>query len=104
MESATVTTHPDRKDAALLAFKERYLAEKFIGQAKDIPHIGKVELSWVANSNNTPAVPTPTAFTAGGNGVGGGSGDVKMDEAADMGPRGEVDYDVADDDDRWLVG
>lgn len=112
METADVAPHPDRKDAALLSFKERYLAEKFLGQAKEIPHIGNVELSWAANPN-PPTFSTPTALTGAttsafgttalGNGSAGG-GDIKMEEAGgDVGRGAEVDYDVADDDDRWLV-
>lgn len=102
MESAEVSAHPERKDAALLSFKERYLAEKFIGQANDIPHIGKVELSWVANSN-VPAQ-TPISATPGSSALGNGNGekDVSMDDAQDSG-RAELDYDVGDDDDRWLM-
>lgn len=104
IESADVQSHPDRKDAALLTFKERYVAEKFINQAKDIPHIGPVELSWVVNSNVSASTPSSsTAFSSSATfGNGNANGDVKMDEAQDVG-RADIDYDVADDDDRWLV-
>jgi len=105
MESVGVSSHPARKDAAVLSFKERYMAEKFLGQAKDIPHIGAVELSWMANQNiaapsTFSAAPASASNTfANGNG---GDKDIKMEEAHDVG-RAEVDYDVADDDDRWLM-
>lgn len=107
MESADVLSHPERKDAALLSFKERYLAEKFINQAKEIPHIGNVELSWVANS--IVPIPTPTAApvsTGAAFSNGHNNSDVNMDEPADFaGPDvDERDYDVADDDEKWLTG
>ncbi|KAK8198693.1 hypothetical protein M8818_006560 [Zalaria obscura] len=95
MESADVQPHPERKDAALLAFKERYLAENFMAMAKDIPHIGKVELNWVANAPGASAVgsvATPAASTENGH----GTKEVRMEEAQDYG-RAEVDYDVAED-------
>lgn len=97
METSEVSPHPDRKDAALVAFKERYVAENFMNRAKDIPHLGKVELAWVA------AAPSTSTFTPVSFGNGNGSAmDTQMDESSDVG-RAEVDYDVADDDDRWLV-
>ena len=104
MESAQIASHTDRKDAAVVAFTERYKAEQFYAQARDIPHIGKVELSWVANA--------PSAVTTAANPVPGSNGaqytesgdkDVRMGDGQD-GARGDIDYDVADDDDRWLVG
>lgn len=101
METANVSPHPDRKDAAVVAFQERYLAENFMNRAKEIPHIGKVELAWAA----APVSSTPSSFTAAsfGNGNGNGSAmDTSMEEVIDAG-RADVDYDVADDDDRWLM-
>lgn len=98
MESAQVSPHPSRPDAAMLAFSERYQAEKFLNHVSDIPHIGKVELSWMPNpAPSTPAAtaqPTPEL-----------SKDVNMEEPQDLGPprpAAEMDYDVADDDDNWL--
>jgi hypothetical protein len=59
----------------------------------EIPSVGKVELSWVPN----PPISTPTntgAFTPAGN---------KGEDTA-MENSGEVDYDVADDEDSWGIG
>ncbi|KAK4506092.1 hypothetical protein PRZ48_004057 [Zasmidium cellare] len=55
-ESATLTRHPNKQDAALVAFPERYLGENFMNAASlpTFPLAGKVELSWyteVANGN-----------------------------------------------------
>ncbi|KAI5219203.1 hypothetical protein E4T41_08074 [Aureobasidium subglaciale] len=99
MESTQISAHPSRPDAAMLAFSERYQAEKFLNRGSDIPHLGKVELSWMAN----PAPSTPIASTQAGAEA---SKDVNMDEPQDLGPprpAAEMDYDVADDDDNWLV-
>jgi hypothetical protein len=38
MESTQITPHPSRPDAAMLAFNERYQAEKFLNHGTDIPH------------------------------------------------------------------
>ena len=100
MESTQISPHPSRPDAAMLAFSERYQAEKFLNHGSDIPHLGKVELSWMANpAPSTPATATFAPTEA--------SKDVNMDEAQDAGQQRpqaqEMDYDVADDDDNWLV-
>ena len=103
--------NPGRTDSLIVAFPQRFTAEKLVSGASDIPGVGKVQFSWVANS-----VPTGDAAatakktdveedtTMGGlaengdgdggkNGVGAGLGK-EVHEA--------VDYDVAeDDDDRW---
>jgi len=109
MESASITPHPDRKDAAVVAFKERYKAEQFLGAAaREIPHIGKCELTWVPNSqlSGVAAVTVAGGVTAAGdlaNIASAGEADVSMGEEQETG-RGaaDVNYDVADDDDRWL--
>lgn len=107
MESASISTHPDRKDAAIVAFKERYKAEQFLATAaREIPHIGKCELSWVPNNQLSGAA----AATVAGNVTPASSTtetgnfeqpDMDMDdERQQLGRGGE--YDVADDDDRWM--
>jgi hypothetical protein len=84
----------------MLAFSERYQAEKFLNHGSDIPHLGKVELSWMANPTAPSTPVTATQPEA--------SKDVNMDEPQDQGNQrpqqaAEMDYDVADDDDNWLV-
>lgn len=96
MEAASVQPHPSRSDAALVSFTQRYQAEQFLNAAfKEIPHVGKCELGWAPNTGPPSAVSE--------------TGDVNMDAALEatqtpIGQRADVDYDVADDDDRWLVG
>lgn len=96
MESATIQPSSERQDAALVSFTERYKAESFVSAAaKEIPHIGKCELSWVPNA----VVAAPYSAT--------GLDDVNMDsnvaETPTNGSRADIDYDVADDDNRWLA-
>lgn len=68
--------------------------------SKDIPGVGKVELSWV-NTPFAPPRPNPKqlALSGGDIGMGGASAD------GDNGDKGvaDVDYDVAEEDDRWMV-
>lgn len=88
-ESATLTKHPNKQDAALVAFPERYLGENFMNAASSptFPLAGKVELSWYTEPAN-------------------GNQDVKMDVAPetsepqageDQSNAREMD-DIADDD------
>ena len=89
-DHSTLSKHPDRADAALVAFEERYRAEIFMNAAKakaatgGIPHVGQVELGWVPNAPVT-------------NGANGTPDGVKTEVTMDMDPS----FDVADDDDRW---
>jgi hypothetical protein len=84
----------------MLAFSERYQAEKFLNHGSDIPHLGKVELSWMANPVTAPSTPVVSTQAEA-------SKDINMDEPQDAGNQrpqaAEMDYDVADDDDNWLV-
>jgi hypothetical protein len=105
MESTQISAHPSRTDAAMLAFSERFQAEQFLNHGSEIPHIGKVELSWMPN-------PVTSPFSAAATDT---SKDTNMDESMDVGggasaaaaarpaATAEMDYDVADDDDNWLV-
>jgi hypothetical protein len=94
MESTQISPHPSRPDAAMLAFSERYQAEKFLN------HLGKVELSWMANPVTAPSTPVVSTQAEA-------SKDINMDDSQDAGNQrpqaAEMDYDVADDDDNWLV-
>ncbi|KAJ9636700.1 hypothetical protein H2199_007694 [Coniosporium tulheliwenetii] len=97
--------HPDRPATLVVAFKERYLAEDFINNTTSIPKIGKPDLSWVPNPPLPPVSSSTlnaaaTAFTPQGS-----DQDVAMGEGANgnHGGGGDVDYDVADDEDRWMA-
>ncbi|OCK82362.1 hypothetical protein K432DRAFT_472427 [Lepidopterella palustris CBS 459.81] len=105
-EFDSIEPHPDRKDAQVVTFGERYIAESFIATATNIPNVGKVELSWVQNAPGVTASTTASATIKRDQPS--VDNDVKMDEHAngstDNGGRGgDVDYDVADDEDRWMA-
>lgn len=65
---------------------------------KDIPSVGRLELSWVNTSAAIRPNPKQVAL----------DGDMGMRDASADGDNGdkavvEVDYDVAEEDDRWMV-
>ncbi|KAF4552029.1 RNA recognition motif-containing protein 10 [Elsinoe fawcettii] len=64
IQSAKVSKHPSRDDAALVVYTERYKAEIFltaVQQAKgQLTHVGKVEVAWVPNAE-VPADGFPEA-------------------------------------------
>lgn len=68
--------------------------------SKDIPSVGKLEFNWF----NTPLPPVQNAgkIANGGGDEDVGMGNANMDgDTADKGGTAEVDYDVAEEDDRW---
>ena len=97
-----------------MAFKERYLAEKFMFGPRDIPSVGQVQLTWVPN----PPITLPASGANSGPGSDtnktGSDEDTVMDNATGPsmlpeqsgarkdGPH-DVDYDVAEVDDSWGV-
>ncbi|KAF2279200.1 uncharacterized protein EI97DRAFT_464511 [Westerdykella ornata] len=114
-EYESIEPHPERPDTQVVSFKERYMAEMFIEHAVEIPDIGKMELAWVANAATTAASGALAAPAPPGS-----DGDIKMEEGkadeqasgAEQGTGedgventggGEADYDVADDEDRWMA-
>ena len=62
LDSASLAKHPDHDNTALITFSQRYEGENFMTAAanSELPHIGKVELSWykpedksiIANGNH----------------------------------------------------
>lgn len=92
-ESATLTKHPNRQDAALVNFPERYLGENLMAAAHSpkFPLAGKAELSWYVEPANgaqevKAEVPPET-------------NDAQMED--EPAPSRDIDaYDVADED-RW---
>ena len=103
-EYESITPHPDRpENTQVITFKDRFTAEKFIYGTKDVPSVGKLEFEWID-------VPLPPAKVVkkddGDTGMTGASADGNngMDKGMGMGGGGaEVDYDVAEEDDRWMV-
>lgn len=102
LDHAELHKHPDRADAALLAFQERYRAENFMAAASSgIPHVGQVELSWQVNP---PVAPPANGTNGHDNDDQAMTDDAKVEVAepatATMHDAAQA-FDVADDDDRW---
>lgn len=116
-EFDSIDTAPDTTDTQIITFKERYVAEMFLDAAAEIPEVGKIELAWVANTANPLTTPSVNAEaprsdghapdnkaeeeeeeemeSANGNGMNHGDDAHHGNEHAD--------YDVADDEDRWMA-
>ncbi|PGH06516.1 hypothetical protein GX51_02340 [Blastomyces parvus] len=128
-EYDNIEPNPDQPDSQIVSFKDRYVAEKLMYGTTDIPSVGKVEFSWVANAPSTPATRDSSVSAPplqqqqqqqghghgqagkkedeedthmGNNGVGGHENDPMM-LRKDAGGQHEVDYDVAEMDDTWAV-
>ncbi|GES57244.1 CCCH zinc finger and RRM domain protein [Aspergillus terreus] len=109
-EYESIEPNPEQPNSLIVAFKERYIAEKFMFGPWKIPSVGDVQLSWVPNPPISAASSTPgPAFDS----KTGSDEDTVMDTgAAALAPdqsagrrdgNHEVDYDVAEMDDSWGV-
>ncbi|KAF2467303.1 uncharacterized protein BDR25DRAFT_267440 [Lindgomyces ingoldianus] len=119
-EYESIEQDAERKNTLVIVFRERYVAEAFIDNARRNEEVGKVELSWVHNGRPGPtpapaasAAPLPKAEVASAQRE--HEVDRKMDEhvesiehadtATDTNGHvngGDADYDVADDEDGWI--
>lgn len=103
-EYESIEPNPGHPDSVIVAFKERYQAEKFMFAPWKIPSVGEVQLSWIANP--PISAPPPAATSAEKNGAAEEEQDTIMGSApsfseAPAPPRKDVsqdmDYDVAED-------
>ncbi|KAF9638472.1 hypothetical protein BFW01_g9369 [Lasiodiplodia theobromae] len=112
-EFDSIDTYPEGgKNAMVIAFKERYIAENFIAQSQEIPSIGRVQLSWAPNPPNANNQQLQQGVSSKPESVADGDSgeDVSMGEAgagavsssAGVGG-GAEEFDVADDEDRWMA-
>ncbi|RMJ24191.1 hypothetical protein PHISP_04947 [Aspergillus sp. HF37] len=103
-EYESIEPDPENPNSVVVAFKERFQAEKFMFGPWTIPSVGEVQLSWVPNPPLAPAaLDTKT----------GSDEDMTMEtttpaqsqEQLNARKEGnhEVDYDVAEMDDSWGV-
>lgn len=95
-ESATLTKHPSKQDAALVAFPERYFGENFMSAASspNFPLAGKADISWYTESAANGSQDVKMDVTPETN-------DAPMAESIVEDTTRDMDaYDVADDD-RW---
>ncbi|KAJ5225944.1 hypothetical protein N7468_007169 [Penicillium chermesinum] len=113
----SIEPNPDQPGSVIVAFKERYQAEKFMVSSWKNPNAGDAQLSWMPNLPAASPTPTSTeAKTANGNGPTVDQ-DTVMESApssatasapappsaaangaAPSGPSEPMDYDVAEDD------
>ncbi|KAA8644122.1 hypothetical protein EYZ11_006551 [Aspergillus tanneri] len=109
-EYESIEPHPEESSSLIVAFKERYVAEKFMFGSWKIPSVGEVQLTWVPNP------PISTLSTTSGPGSetkATPDEDTMMDSTTsppaqstkqkDGNNNHEVDYDVAEVDDNWGV-
>lgn len=97
----SIEPHPEKSDAVVVTFQDRPTAESFFYGGRDIANVGKLEFSWC----NLPHASNGAQTKTSGHNDGDLDGDVGMrgsDGPADInGGIGDVDYDVAEEDDRW---
>lgn len=106
----------------VVTFKQRYMAEEFVGRAPTVGGVGRMELGWV---DNRAGEKVEDARGSGGGDEGGEDGDaedVKMEDGGEVGDgvqsatngarkeridprdREERDVDYVADEDRWMAG
>lgn len=114
-EFEAIESSAEKPDTQIITFKDRYTAERFMYGTKNIPSVGTVELAWV----NTPLPPVMRQNVEKGGDADGDAmmvGNVRNDGSVGGGGEQqqhgmvttaeanvEVDYDVAEEDDRWMA-
>ncbi|KAI9044147.1 CCCH zinc finger and RRM domain protein [Aspergillus affinis] len=111
-EYESIEPHSEEPNSLIVAFKERYIAEKFMRGPWKIPSVGDVQLAWVPN----PPITLPTAASGLESDAKTASDeDTVMDITSSSLPpppdqpgkprdgngNPDVDYDVAEVDDTW---
>ncbi|CAI7576128.1 unnamed protein product [Penicillium viridicatum] len=98
-EYESIEAHPDQPNSVVVAFKERFQAEKLMFSPWNIPSVGEVQLTWVANP---PIVlPTGGSSTEFKGGLGQDEPEDTVMSSTSVGntaPPRDMDYDVAEDD------
>ena len=85
-----------------VAFKDRFTAEKFMYGGKDIPGVGNLEFAWV--STPVPPIKVEKVDAAGDTDMGLPSATMETGGERGNGQQAaEVDYDVAEEDERWMT-
>lgn len=98
-EYEAIEQHAEKPDIQIVTFKDRKTAERFMYGTKNIPSVGKVELAWV----NTPPPVRPATKQEGDDDAVMGNADTNGGQPSTTAEAAEVDYDVAEEDDRWLA-
>ncbi|KAL8886448.1 MAG: hypothetical protein Q9215_005854 [Flavoplaca cf. flavocitrina] len=98
-EFEAIEQHAEKPHTQIVTFKDRKTAERFMYGTKNIPSVGKVELAWV----NTPPPVRPATKQDGDDDAVMGNADTNGNQPSTTAEAAEVDYDVAEEDDRWLA-
>ncbi|KAL9593118.1 MAG: hypothetical protein Q9219_007674, partial [cf. Caloplaca sp. 3 TL-2023] len=99
-EFDAIEPHAGKPDTQIVTFKDRKTAERFMYGVKTIPSVGTVELAWV----NAPLPPVKPAQKEETNGDAMPSnGHANGNQHPIHAENTEVDYDVAEEDDRWMA-
>ena len=106
-EFDSVEPFPDRKNAQIVAFKERYQAENFLANTPSINGIGKVDLAWVPNTVTTPssnnvAVSSSAPPSSSPRITAKDADTVMHDSKEGRGKKDDANDDVAEEDYRWM--
>lgn len=100
LDNATISKHQHQDDVALVTFEHRFEGENFMAAAagSELPHIGKVELSWCSKSDEPIATTNGIHDTEKDRIIIDGASDQDASEVKN----GEVEYEEAEEDlDRW---
>lgn len=106
-EYESIEPQADKSDGMIISFKDRQVAESFFYGTRDLPGVGKLDFTWFNASAATNGHDSKSTAPAEGD----RDGDVGMKGTEDdnlgadkghAGIAGEVDYDVAEEDDRWI--
>ncbi|KAI8941783.1 hypothetical protein NX059_002984 [Plenodomus lindquistii] len=113
-DCTSIERHPETPTTLILTFKERYQAEMFLDDSRNLSGVGKLEFSWVPNDafGGVKTVASTTGAEDGNASDGEssatvGDDDVKLEMSCDAVVKVEeddrdADMDVADDVDQWL--
>lgn len=99
----SIEANPAQGGSVIVAFKERYQAEKFMYSPRNITNVGEVEFSWVPNPPITLPAAAATPEEPKNGMVHEEQQDTVMESepaevAAPAQPARDMDYDVAEDD------
>ncbi|KAF1937375.1 hypothetical protein EJ02DRAFT_385846 [Clathrospora elynae] len=105
-DCTSIERHPEQSNTLILTFTERYQAEMFLDESRNIPDVGKLDVSWIPNETLDGIKPTAvTSPSDDDSSATIGEQDIKIEGATDAEQQGsgaDADMDVADDVDQWL--
>ncbi|KAF2127766.1 hypothetical protein P153DRAFT_368322 [Dothidotthia symphoricarpi CBS 119687] len=106
-DCTSIEPHPQHANVLILTFSERYQAEMFLDSARNIPDVGKLELSWMPNDayvglTSTSSDPNNPAEASDHDSDVTIGGDDEAEDGEQNVSAADADMDVAEDEDQWL--